>query len=183
MTLNLGLNVWVFTALLFVVGIAWGFGKASVFKYIGDEYPHNIGVISGIVGLIGGWADSFPHPLRHAGRFHRHQQQHLHAPLRHHLLVADLDVHHRGARGEDPQADRFHRQGGRGRRGAAKATRPAGPRKRSGALGEAGVVTACSTCLRAECGGGKAFEVNNWQMETAMNQDMQTAAPPAKGTC
>ncbi|WP_305042294.1 MFS transporter [Geoalkalibacter sp.] len=54
MTLNLGLNVWVFTALLFVVGIAWGFGKASVFKYIGDEYPHNIGVISGIVGLMGG---------------------------------------------------------------------------------------------------------------------------------
>lgn len=54
LTLQLGLNVWVFTALLFVVGIAWGFGKASVFKYIGDEYPHNIGVISGIVGLIGG---------------------------------------------------------------------------------------------------------------------------------
>jgi NNP family nitrate/nitrite transporter-like MFS transporter len=54
LTLNLGLNIWVFTGLLFIVGIAWGFGKASVFKYIGDEYPHNIGVISGIVGLIGG---------------------------------------------------------------------------------------------------------------------------------
>lgn len=49
-----GLNVWVFTALLFVVGIAWGFGKASVFKHISDDYPHNIGVISGIVGLMGG---------------------------------------------------------------------------------------------------------------------------------
>lgn len=55
LTLQLGLNVWVFTTLLFVVGIAWGFGKASVFKYIGDEYPHNIGVISGIVGLVGGF--------------------------------------------------------------------------------------------------------------------------------
>ncbi|WP_027389140.1 MFS transporter [Chrysiogenes arsenatis] len=54
LVLDLGLNVWLFTALLFVVGIAWGFGKASVFKYIGDEYPHNIGVISGIVGLMGG---------------------------------------------------------------------------------------------------------------------------------
>jgi len=54
MSLHLGLNVWVFTALLFILGIAWGFGKASVFKYISDEYPHNIGVISGIVGLIGG---------------------------------------------------------------------------------------------------------------------------------
>lgn len=53
-TLQLGLNVWVFTVLLFVVGIAWGFGKASVFKYISDDYPDNIGVISGIVGLAGG---------------------------------------------------------------------------------------------------------------------------------
>ncbi|MBU1665162.1 MAG: MFS transporter, partial [Gammaproteobacteria bacterium] len=44
----------VFTALLFTVGAAFAFGKASVFKYISDEYPHNIGVISGIVGLIGG---------------------------------------------------------------------------------------------------------------------------------
>lgn len=54
LVLNLGLKVWMFTLLLFVVGIAWGFGKASVFKYIGDEYPDNIGVISGIVGLMGG---------------------------------------------------------------------------------------------------------------------------------
>ena len=54
MSLHLGLNVWLFTALLFTLGIAWGFGKASVFKYISDEYPDNIGVISGIVGLIGG---------------------------------------------------------------------------------------------------------------------------------
>ena len=53
-TVHVGLNAWVFTALLAVVGLAWGFGKASVFKYISDEYPHNIGVISGIVGLIGG---------------------------------------------------------------------------------------------------------------------------------
>ncbi|MDP3138905.1 MAG: MFS transporter, partial [Burkholderiaceae bacterium] len=26
----------------------------SVFKYISDDYPHNIGAISGIVGLAGG---------------------------------------------------------------------------------------------------------------------------------
>lgn len=53
-TYDLGLNVWVFTVLLFIVGIAWGFGKASVFKFLSDEYPDNIGVISGIVGLAGG---------------------------------------------------------------------------------------------------------------------------------
>ena len=51
---HLGLNVWMFTALIFVLGIAWAFGKASVFKYISDEYPANIGVISGVVGLAGG---------------------------------------------------------------------------------------------------------------------------------
>ncbi len=54
LTFHIGLNAWMFTALLFVVGIAWGFGKASVFKYISDAYPDNIGVISGIVGLAGG---------------------------------------------------------------------------------------------------------------------------------
>ena len=43
-----------FTVLLFIIGVAWAFGKASVFKYISDDYPHNIGVISGIVGLVGG---------------------------------------------------------------------------------------------------------------------------------
>jgi NNP family nitrate/nitrite transporter-like MFS transporter len=53
-SLEIGLNIWVFTALLFVVGIAWGFGKASVFKFLSDEYPENIGVASGIVGLAGG---------------------------------------------------------------------------------------------------------------------------------
>lgn len=52
--LSLMLNEWIFTALLFTVGIVWGFGKASVFKYLSDEYPQNIGVVSGIVGLIGG---------------------------------------------------------------------------------------------------------------------------------
>ncbi len=53
-TFSLGLNPWVFTALLFVLGVSWAFGKASVFKYISDDYPDNIGVISGIVGLMGG---------------------------------------------------------------------------------------------------------------------------------
>jgi NNP family nitrate/nitrite transporter-like MFS transporter len=53
-TFHLGLNVWIFTALMFVMGMAWAFGKASVFKYISDDYPQNIGVISGIVGLAGG---------------------------------------------------------------------------------------------------------------------------------
>lgn len=53
-TFRIGLNVYGFTALMAVLGIAWAFGKASVFKYISDDYPTNIGAISGIVGLAGG---------------------------------------------------------------------------------------------------------------------------------
>jgi NNP family nitrate/nitrite transporter-like MFS transporter len=53
-TFHIGLNVYVFTLLMFVLGIAWAFGKASVFKYISDDFPTNIGTVSGIVGLAGG---------------------------------------------------------------------------------------------------------------------------------
>jgi len=48
------LNAWFFTVLLFVVGIATAIGKASVFKFISDEFPQNIGAVSGVVGLAGG---------------------------------------------------------------------------------------------------------------------------------
>ncbi|MDM4767307.1 nitrate/nitrite transporter [Pelomonas sp. SE-A7] len=53
-TFHIGLSVYGFTALLAVLGVAWAFGKASVFKYISDDYGQNIGAISGIVGLAGG---------------------------------------------------------------------------------------------------------------------------------
>ena len=53
-TFHIGLNVYVFTALMFILGIAFAFGKASVFKYISDDFTDNIGAISGIVGLAGG---------------------------------------------------------------------------------------------------------------------------------
>ena len=53
-TFHIGLNVYAFTGLLAVLGVAFAFGKASVFKYISDDYPGNIGAISGIVGLAGG---------------------------------------------------------------------------------------------------------------------------------
>lgn len=53
-TFHIGLNSVVFTVLMFTMGIAFAIGKASVFKYISDDYPKNIGVISGVVGLAGG---------------------------------------------------------------------------------------------------------------------------------
>lgn len=53
-TFHLGVNATLFTVLLFVMGIAFAFGKASVFKYISNDYPQNMGAVSGIVGLAGG---------------------------------------------------------------------------------------------------------------------------------
>ena len=47
-----------FTVLLFVVGIAMAVGKASVFKFISDEFGQNIGAVSGIVGWPAAWAAS-----------------------------------------------------------------------------------------------------------------------------
>jgi len=44
----------VFTPLLFVLGVSFACGMASTFKYIGDDFPENMGVVSGIVGMAGG---------------------------------------------------------------------------------------------------------------------------------
>jgi NNP family nitrate/nitrite transporter-like MFS transporter len=52
--LYIGLNIYTFTALMFVVGASFAFGMASVFKYIGNDYPENVGVVSGMVGMVGG---------------------------------------------------------------------------------------------------------------------------------
>jgi len=57
--LNIGLSPWIFTVLLFIVGIAMAIGKASVFKFIGDDFTHNIGAVSGVVGLAGGLGGFF----------------------------------------------------------------------------------------------------------------------------
>lgn len=51
---HLGLNSTVFTVLIFLLGIAFAVGKASVFKYLSDEYKDNLGAVSGVVGLAGG---------------------------------------------------------------------------------------------------------------------------------
>lgn len=47
-------NVWVFTMLVFIIGIAMGIGKAAVYKYIPEYFPTEIGVVGGIVGVVGG---------------------------------------------------------------------------------------------------------------------------------
>jgi NNP family nitrate/nitrite transporter-like MFS transporter len=47
------INVWVFSILIFIIGIAQGFGRASVFKTIHEYYPQNMGQIGGFVAGIG----------------------------------------------------------------------------------------------------------------------------------
>jgi NNP family nitrate/nitrite transporter-like MFS transporter len=51
---DIGLPVWAFTSLLFVLGVALACGMASTFKYLSDDFPTNMGPVSGIVGLAGG---------------------------------------------------------------------------------------------------------------------------------
>jgi len=53
-TFHVGLDAFWFTVIMFTMGTAFAIGKASTFKYISDEYPQNIGVISGVVGMAGG---------------------------------------------------------------------------------------------------------------------------------
>ncbi|WP_219933174.1 MFS transporter [Massilia glaciei] len=53
-SLEIGLTPLMFTVLLFIVGVAMAVGKASVFKFIADDFSDNIGAVSGVVGLAGG---------------------------------------------------------------------------------------------------------------------------------
>jgi len=51
--LNIEINVWVFTLLIFIIGIAQGFGRASVYKIIHDHYPSKMGSVGGFVAALG----------------------------------------------------------------------------------------------------------------------------------
>ncbi|MCW5947647.1 MAG: NarK/NasA family nitrate transporter [Fimbriimonadales bacterium] len=52
-------NVWIFTALVFLLGISMGIGKAAVYKHIPEYFPKDVGVVGGIVGVIGGLGGFF----------------------------------------------------------------------------------------------------------------------------
>jgi NNP family nitrate/nitrite transporter-like MFS transporter len=42
-----------FAALVFAIGVAMGIGKASVYRFIPDYYPRDVGAVGGLVGLLG----------------------------------------------------------------------------------------------------------------------------------
>ncbi len=53
-TFNIATSVVLFTVLVFIVGIAQGIGKASVYRSLADHYSGNMGPVGGLVGVIGG---------------------------------------------------------------------------------------------------------------------------------
>lgn len=52
--INFEANIWIYAILVTIIGIVWGIGKASVYKYIPDYFPGDVGVVGGMVGVIGG---------------------------------------------------------------------------------------------------------------------------------
>ena len=56
-------SVAVFAILLFLIGVAMGVGKASVYRFIPDYYPRDVGAVGGLVGLLGAAGGIFLPPL------------------------------------------------------------------------------------------------------------------------
>jgi NNP family nitrate/nitrite transporter-like MFS transporter len=52
--LSFSMGIVLFTTLVVVVGVMMGVGKASVYKYIADYFPGDIGAVGGLVGAVGG---------------------------------------------------------------------------------------------------------------------------------
>ncbi len=53
LSLHIEINLWLFTLLIFIIGLAMGFGKASIYRIIHDYYPNHMGAVGGMVGLLG----------------------------------------------------------------------------------------------------------------------------------
>ncbi|TAM00287.1 MAG: NarK/NasA family nitrate transporter [Paraburkholderia sp.] len=53
-TLHISVPITGFVVLAFLLGSVFAFGMASTFKYVADDFPANMGVVTGIVGLAGG---------------------------------------------------------------------------------------------------------------------------------
>jgi MFS transporter, NNP family, nitrate/nitrite transporter len=53
-SVKIAVGMVLFTVLVFIVGIAQGIGKASVYRSLADYYPNNMGSVGGLVGVIGG---------------------------------------------------------------------------------------------------------------------------------
>ena len=52
-------NLDTFVALVVLLGMLFGIGKASVLKFIPEQFPQSIGAVSGVVGLVGALSGFF----------------------------------------------------------------------------------------------------------------------------
>ncbi len=60
---SFAMNATWFTILIFIVGICMGVGKAAVYKYIPEYFPHDVGAVGGLVGMLGALGGFFLPPL------------------------------------------------------------------------------------------------------------------------
>jgi len=81
--LSIDINLWLFSGLIFIIGLAQGFGRASVYKTIYDYYPNQMGSIGGFVAAIGALGGcTLTHRIWAGGRFDGYPQRLLYAALR-----------------------------------------------------------------------------------------------------
>ena len=51
--LGFSINVWGFTALVVMIGVGMGVGKAAVYKHVPEYFPKDVAAVGGMVGLLG----------------------------------------------------------------------------------------------------------------------------------
>ena len=75
----LDLGVAGFTCLMVVIGVGMGIGKASVFKYVPNYFPNDVGAVGGLVGALGRPGRLLPAAgVRRAGPLDRQPAVRLH---------------------------------------------------------------------------------------------------------
>jgi NNP family nitrate/nitrite transporter-like MFS transporter len=62
LTFSYRLGLWPFASLMCILGCAMGIGKASVYKYIPDYFPSDVGAVGGVVGMLGALGGFFLPP-------------------------------------------------------------------------------------------------------------------------
>ncbi|MCL4271387.1 MAG: NarK/NasA family nitrate transporter [Anaerolineales bacterium] len=60
---SFSMNITWFTIWVFVVGVCMGVGKAAVYKYIPEYFPHDVGAVGGLVGMLGALGGFFLPPM------------------------------------------------------------------------------------------------------------------------
>lgn len=71
----LNLSLQNFTALIMLIGVSMGLGKAAVFRYIADYFPKDVGAVGGLVGTLGALGGFFMMPLFGLVEKHGHIRQ------------------------------------------------------------------------------------------------------------